>query len=133
MDLLSVALKVSSRCPECGEIALYDENDEMVCDSCGWRPKRGEELKRSKREESDLIKIIKKNEENFGLSFVPKVILDVVKAGITVDSAKRLLTEASGRGEIELRPESGMGRLSKEEIDLCVKTDCGILSWIRIV
>lgn len=131
MDLLFIATRISSRCPKCGEIALLDENNSPVCDSCGWRPEEFKEVETKK--ESYLVSIITRSLESFGLSFVPNVVIDIIgEMGVTKEEAKNLLLKASRDGEIELRPESGLGRLSREEIELCIKTPNAVLSWIRI-
>lgn len=66
-----------------------------------------------------------------GLSFVPAVVraLGGAPAAARVHAA---LLEAAKAQRVELRPESGMGRLSAEDRALCVPGPQGsVLSWVR--
>ena len=64
-------------------------------------------------------------ENSSGLAFVP----DCVAAGITAAELLRLARD----GAVELRPESGLGRLSAAERDACPRGYEGcVLSWARV-
>jgi hypothetical protein len=66
-----------------------------------------------------------------GLAFVPAVVR-ALSAEMSVAEALAALREAGRSGLIELRPESGLGRLTREERALCVPGVDGIpLSWAR--
>jgi hypothetical protein len=70
-------------------------------------------------------------EPGYGLAFVPAVVREY---GAPIREAHADLIAAARRGDIELRPESGMGRLSAEELALCVPGPAGsdsVLSWAR--
>ena len=68
-----------------------------------------------------------------GLAFVPKVVRALALQSDT-ESARKAILQAFRAGLIELRPESGMGRLSAEEESLCLPGPQGtLLSWIRLV
>lgn len=48
-------------------------------------------------------------------------------------SSSRLLLEADRAGVLELRPESGLGRLSAEDAKRCPRMADGTpLSWVRL-
>jgi hypothetical protein len=67
-----------------------------------------------------------------GLAFVPAVVRSLSK-GASIADALQALREAAQRGLIELRPESGLGRLSSDERLLCVPGPEGtLLSWARL-
>jgi hypothetical protein len=69
---------------------------------------------------------------SMGLAFVPAIVR-ALAAGSSVSAAHAALTEAARRGQIELRPESGLGRLDQEERALCIPAIDGTpLSWLRI-
>lgn len=52
--------------------------------------------------------------------------------GLTAEIGRRVLLDGAARGLFELEPESGMGRLSREDADLCPPGPMGTrLSWIR--
>jgi hypothetical protein len=68
---------------------------------------------------------------NLGLSFVPKVVA-LMAPDLDRDAAKAALLEAAARGLLELRPESGLGRLSEAERLACPEGPQGTrLSWAR--
>jgi hypothetical protein len=72
-------------------------------------------------------------DSSVGLAFVPAVVR-ALAAGSTVQAARAALLDAAGRGQVELRPESGLGRLRDEDRDLCIPALDGTpLSWLRIV
>jgi hypothetical protein len=52
--------------------------------------------------------------------------------GLSAELGRRVLLDGAARGLFELEPESGMGRLSREDADLCPPGPMGTrLSWIR--
>lgn len=52
--------------------------------------------------------------------------------GLSADIGRRVLLDGAARGLLELEPESGMGRLSREDADLCPPGPMGTrLSWVR--
>ncbi len=53
--------------------------------------------------------------------------------GVPFDAAKRALVDGATRGLFDLEPESGMGRLSREDAELCPDGPMGTrLSWVRV-
>jgi len=70
-------------------------------------------------------------EERTGLSFVPRVVQQLIPHMHAAVAHQMLLTAA--RDElIELRPEGGLGRLTEEELALCPPGPGGTrLSWAR--
>ena len=80
----------------------------------------------------DVLDVARSLQRESGLIFIP----DVVRAcGVSNKRATwARLALAAREGIIELRPESGLGRLSKEERDLCVPGyKDTLLSWMRFV
>lgn len=70
-------------------------------------------------------------DERLGLSFVPLVIRGLAPE-MDVETSQALLLEASRRGLLELRPESGLGRLSEQDLRDCPPGPQGThLSWAR--
>lgn len=68
-----------------------------------------------------------------GLSFVPAVI-HRLQPEMGVQGARASLLEAAARGLVELRPEGGLNRLTKEELEMCLPGPHGtLLSWARRV
>jgi hypothetical protein len=67
-----------------------------------------------------------------GLAFVPDLVRGLARAS-DVSVALAAVREAAQQGLIELRPESGLGRLSEDEQALCVSGPDGTwLSWARL-
>jgi hypothetical protein len=84
------------------------------------------------------LQIIKKLEQkNIELTFIPDVVSHFEQIGIPQSEIKEKLLQLSKQNLIELRPESGLDRLTKEETQKCIivnlSQDKYILSWIRIV
>ncbi|MCU0693111.1 MAG: hypothetical protein MUF54_17095 [Polyangiaceae bacterium] len=68
---------------------------------------------------------------NVGMAMVPAVVRAL---GGDMGFVHQALLDASKAGLFELRPESGMGRLSAQERELCpVGYDGAVLSWVRLV
>ncbi len=71
-----------------------------------------------------------------GLAFVPEVVRT---SGLPVDEVHKALVTLERKGAVELRPESGMGRLSQDELRLSVAGPAlpGMapvrLSWVRML
>lgn len=63
---------------------------------------------------------------------VPDLLRAVgVAAGIPIEEGQRALVDGAARGHYELEPESGMGRLSREDAELCPAGPMGTrLSWV---
>jgi hypothetical protein len=73
-------------------------------------------------------------DERLGLAFVPTVVQQLLDGGWTLDDARAGLLAASKAGEVELRPESGMGRLTRAQVLLCPAGFDGTpLSWVRLL
>jgi hypothetical protein len=54
-----------------------------------------------------------------------------VPAGVPLEEGQRALVDGAARGLYELEPESGMGRLSREDAELCPAGPMGTrLSWV---
>lgn len=70
-------------------------------------------------------------DDRMGLSFVPRIVRALAPEW-DLQAAHALLLEACRRGLVELRPESGLGRLSEEELRACPPGPQGTrLSWAR--
>lgn len=66
-----------------------------------------------------------------GLVFVPTLVR-ALGGPAARDAIHQALREAAARGLVELRPESGLGRLSDEDLSLCLPGPRGSrLSWAR--
>lgn len=66
-----------------------------------------------------------------GLTFVPTLV-GALGGEAAKGAVHELLATAARRGLVELRPESGLGRLSEEELALCIPGPQGSrLSWAR--
>lgn len=65
-----------------------------------------------------------------GLVFVPALV-DALR--LPIEEAHTAILAADRNGELELRPESGLGRLTPEEKRKCPHMDDGtLLSWARL-
>ena len=72
-------------------------------------------------------------DEAMGLSFVPRV-LERLELELGADVARASLLDAAARGLVELRPEGGLNRLTREELEMCLPGPQGTrLSWARRV
>jgi len=75
--------------------------------------------------------LVDKHREASGLTSVPKLIRILGGASARAQIHATLL-EGARSGRFELRPESGMGRLSQEDAALCIPGPQGSrLSWVR--
>ena len=87
-----------------------------------------------KRSLEDLVvaRLSKHVQPSVGLSYVPDTVRALSKHGISAVQAAIL--DAARAGRIELRPEGGLNRLSREDLALCPS---GLqdtkLSWARIL
>jgi hypothetical protein len=78
-----------------------------------------------------LLSAIDRVRDSSGLAFVPKVVSSLAP-DVDRETAKAALLEAESRGLLELRPETGLGRLSEAELLLCPEGAQGTrLSWAR--
>lgn len=79
----------------------------------------------------DLRASIDEHRESSGLTWVPRLVRAL--GGVHArDAVHAELLRAARAGELELRPESGMGRLSEEDAALCLAGPQGSrLSWVR--
>jgi len=84
-----------------------------------------------------LLELIgKKVDPSTGLAFVPDVVraMTTKPHELTLKRAHELLYVYAMEGEIELRPEGGIGRLSKEDMRLTLQGPHDTrLAWIRVV
>ena len=72
-------------------------------------------------------------DEAMGLSFVPRV-LEQLQPEMGADVARKSLLDAAARGLVELRPDGGLNRLTREELEMCLPGPQGTrLSWARRV
>jgi len=79
----------------------------------------------------DLGPSIDAHREASGLTWVPKLVRALGGAPVRDEVHAELLRGARA-GKLELRPESGMGRLSAEDAALCLAGPQGsTLSWVR--
>jgi hypothetical protein len=76
-----------------------------------------------------LVSVERHREATSGLTFVPTLVRAL---GHDRDAVHAALLRAANAGMLELRPESGMGRLSAEDQMLCLPGPRGSrLSWVR--
>jgi hypothetical protein len=84
----------------------------------------------------DVLGSVERHREaTSGLTFVPTVVRALgASHGHDPDAVHAALLYAASAGVLELRPESGMGRLSAEDQMLCLPGPRGSrLSWVRRV
>jgi hypothetical protein len=84
----------------------------------------------SKPSVDDVLVFVERHREaTSGLTFVPTLVRAL---GHDRDAVHAALLRAANAGMLELRPESGMGRLSAEDQMLCLPGPQGSrLSWVR--
>lgn len=81
--------------------------------------------------EVDLASLVERHRESTGLTFVPKIVRALGGASAR-EAVHDALLRGAREGRYELRPESGMGRLSEEDLGLCIPGPQGSrLSWVR--
>lgn len=79
----------------------------------------------------DVVALVERLAGENGLVWVPTLVAHVGGRGAAPELHRELL-EAARAGRIELRPESGMGRLSEDERRDCLPGPEGtVLSWAR--
>jgi hypothetical protein len=79
----------------------------------------------------DVLRAINALREPSGLTFVPTLVR-TLESRMNVAATHAALSQGVRSGVLELRPESGMGRLSADELSLCVAGAAGSrLSWVR--
>jgi hypothetical protein len=82
---------------------------------------------------NDVTAIIEAHRERSGLTFVPKIVR-ALGGPEARDAVHAELLRGARAGVFELRPESGMGRLSAEDAAFCIPGPQGsTLSWVRRV
>jgi hypothetical protein len=79
-----------------------------------------------------MLRLVRRHTDPlFGLAWVPTVVAD---SRIPESTAKRTLRELAQAGEIELRQESGLGRMTLAERQACPTGPNGEpLSWARLL
>jgi hypothetical protein len=95
------------------------------------------ELYRAGANESDwLTDLVRSKQDSIGLAFVPDVVRAMMAPPYSLSKTRawKLLEVYTEEGELELRPEGGLGRLSKADRELCLPGPQGsILSQVRVV
>jgi hypothetical protein len=70
--------------------------------------------------------------EGIGLVYVPELV-QALQSRLVRDDVHRALRDAAVRGEVELRPESGLDRLSAEDRAACLVGPSGrLVSYVRV-
>jgi hypothetical protein len=83
------------------------------------------------RPSADVLACIDDNREASGLTSLPRLVRALGGASARARVHEELLRGARA-GTVELRPESGMGRLAPEDAALCIDGPQGSrLSWVR--
>ena len=78
-----------------------------------------------------LAAVRKREREGTRLAFVPAVLRELAQS-MGREAAQRALLAAGDAGALELRPESGMGRLTADDAAWCPPGPQGsVLSWCR--
>jgi hypothetical protein len=81
----------------------------------------------------DIAQLVDQHRDASGLTFVPTLVRAFGGEGAR-DAVHAELLRGARSGIFELRPESGLGRLSAEDLDLCIPGPQGSrLSWVRRV
>lgn len=79
-----------------------------------------------------VLESIEATKERSGLSFVPKVVARLAPP-LTTDAARTAILAAARQDLLELRPEGGLGRLTRAELEQCLPGPEGTyLSWVRV-
>ncbi len=79
----------------------------------------------------DVASLVDAHREGSGLTFVPRLVR-LLGGASARDALHAELLRGARAGRFELRPESGMGRLSAEDASFCVPGPQGSrLSWVR--
>ncbi len=80
-----------------------------------------------------LLSVERHRESTSGLTFVPTLVR-ALEGTLDREEVHAALVRAANAGVVELRPESGMGRLTPEDLQLCLPGPQGSrLSWVRRV
>jgi hypothetical protein len=80
-----------------------------------------------------VAELARSTDPSVGLGFVPTVVR-ALQAENSVKDLQTALLEAVTKGQIELRPDAGLGRFSQEELDLCPPGPEGSrLAWARVL
>lgn len=80
---------------------------------------------------SRLSQLVDEHREASGLTSIPKLVR-LLGSSVAKPEVHAELVRLARAGRMELRPESGMGRLSAEDLALCIPGPQGSkLSWVR--
>jgi hypothetical protein len=81
----------------------------------------------------DVASLVEAHREGSGLTFVPTLVR-LLGGAPARDALHAELLRGARVGRFELRPESGMGRLSVEDTSFCIPGPQGSrLSWVRVI
>lgn len=79
----------------------------------------------------DVLATVARNRESSGLTFVPTLVR-ALGGSAAREAVHDALLRGARSGVLELRPESGMGRLGPDDVELCPVGPHGSrLSWVR--
>ena len=82
---------------------------------------------------NDIALVVERHRDASGLTFVPTVVR-AVGGEKSIPWVHSELLRGFREGRFELRPESGLGRLSEEELRYCIPGPQGSkLSWVRTI
>ena len=126
-------------------VRLGDElrADAIAVDIMSWHEQRGWPCPKAVVERfarlgrlHELVAELTQADRRSGLVFVPDVVTAAVEVGLaSADEVPTMLVSLARGGRLELRPESGLGRLSAAERGLCPVAPDGRtpLSWARVL
>lgn len=115
-------------------LALADKKDGCLLQSDvedALRPFVGSPAPLASAAIHDVASLVDAHREGSGLTSVPKLVR--LLGGLSArDALHAELLRGARAGRLELRPESGMGRLSAEDASFCISGPQGSrLSWVR--
>lgn len=125
-----------------GALRVGDESlaDNIALNILSWHERQGLPapvgiVKRLARLEELYRIVMELTSDVTGLAFIPDVVTKGVETGIgTIFEVKNILIRLAHAERLELRPESGLGRLSNAERAKCpIMSDGTPLSWARIL
>lgn len=124
---VDVAEALSGLGPELGKV--HDAQD--APGSLARGAERAGGTRASDRFDADIEDALASLRGSSGLVFVPRLVREL-GGSASRSRVHAALREGAARGRLELRPESGMGRLSEDEKADCLKGPAGsLLSWVR--
>jgi hypothetical protein len=129
---LDATLKLAKKAAGKKVSLLRDDFDALLAPMCeAAKPSPEKTSPPSRRSVVEVAQALV--DASVGLAFVPAVVRELA-TGSSLQEAHTALLEAANAGRIELRPESGLGRLREEDRVLCIPALDGTpLSWLRIV